>query len=187
MTCRKRVLASCGALPLVLAAILSAHAQAQQAPSSGAAPAQLPGGAQAVNETFQDWQMSCVQAQGGKRCAVSQQQLDEKTRQRVLVFELQPRGDKAEGVLVLPFGLALDKGVTVKAGEAELGPALRFKTCLPQGCVVPLNLDAKAMALLRKASALTVGVVSDAGQPANLSVSLKGFSSAFERATALAR
>lgn len=172
-----RILASIsGALPLVLGATLCVSAQTA-----------LPGGAQAINETFQDWQVTCMQPQGVKRCAVNQQQLDEKTRQRVLAFELQPRGDKAEGVLVLPFGLVLDRGVTLKAGDAELGPALRFRTCLPQGCVVSLSLDSKAMAVLRKATVLTIGVIGDADQPANLSVSLKGFSSAFDRAVALMR
>ena len=147
----------------------------------------LPGGAEAINETYQDWQMACVQPQGVKRCAVTQQQSDEKTKQRVLVVELQPRGDRAEGVLIMPFGLAIDKGVSLKAGDAELGLALRFKTCLPQGCIVPLSLDAKAMAVLRKASVLTIGAFGDGDQPANLSVSLKGFVPAFDRAAALAR
>jgi invasion protein IalB len=122
-----------------------------------------------------------VQPRGVKRCAVSQQQLDEKTRQRLLALELQPRGDKAEGILILPFGLAVDKNVTLKAGDVEVGPPLRFKTCLPQGCLVPLNLDAKAIAALRKASVLTVGAAGDADQPTNFPISLQGFAPALDR------
>jgi invasion protein IalB len=174
-------IACCGALQATLAATPLAMAQA------AIAQTQLPGGAQTINETYQDWQVTCTQPQGVKRCAVSQQQMDDKTKQRVLAVELQPRGDKAEGVLALPFGLAIDKGVSLKIGEAEAGLALRFKTCLPQGCIVPLSFDAKTMALLRKASAVTVGTVGDTDQPVAFSISLGGFAPAFDRAATLAR
>jgi invasion protein IalB len=156
-------------------------------PLSAAAQAQLPAGAQTVSETYQDWQMICTQPQGSKQCVVSQQQSDSKSNQRVLAIELRPDGDKADGLLVLPFGLTLDKGVALKIGETDLGPVLRFRTCLPQGCIVPLNLDAKALAALRKATALAVNAVGENGQPAALSISLKGFGPALDRAAALAR
>lgn len=156
-------------------------------PAPAPAASSLPGGAEAISETYQDWQVTCVQPQGVKRCAVAQQQTDEKSKQRVLAVELQPRGDKAEGVLVLPFGLAVDKGVTLKAGETDAVATLRFKTCLPQGCIVPLSFDAKAMASLRKAAVLTVVALGDGDQPTSFSVSLKGFVPAFDRAAVLAR
>ncbi len=167
--------ACCGSVPLLLAA------------SAALAQAQFPAGAQTVSETYQDWQMICTQAQEAKRCAVSQQQTDSRSNQRVLAMELHPDGDKAEGLLVMPFGLVLDKGVALKIGDADLGPALRFRTCLPQGCIVPLIFDAKALAALRKASALAVNAVNNTDQPAALSISLKGFGPALDRAAALAR
>lgn len=172
---------------LLVLAPLSAAAQAA-APAAPAAPVStLPGGAQAINEAFQDWQMACAEPGGTKRCAITQQQADAKTRQRLLAVELQPKGAGAEGVLVLPFGLELDKGVTLKSGAVDLG-ALRFKTCLPQGCIVPLNLDAKALGVLRSAKdPLTVTAFNDAGAPLNFSVSVKGFGQALDRAAALGK
>lgn len=166
----------------------AAQAAAPAATPAGGAPAStLPGGAQAISEAFDDWQMACTQPGGVKRCAITQQQADAKTRQRLLAVELQPNGDKAEGVLVLPFGLLLDKGVTLKAGAVELG-ASRFKTCLPQGCVVPLSFDAKALAALRASKdPVTVTAFSDAGQPLALSVSVKGFGAALDRAASLGK
>jgi invasion protein IalB len=160
------------------AGIALAPAAAQQAQS------QLPGGAQSITETYQDWQMVCGQPQGVKQCAVAQQQTDSKTGQRVLGIELRPQGDKAEGILLLPFGLTLDKGVALRIGEAEVAAGLRFKTCLMAGCMVPLSLNAKTVAAMRKGQALTVNA--DADQPATFTVSLKGFGPAFDRATALA-
>jgi invasion protein IalB len=167
--------------------LAAAGIAAALAPVTGAAEqGQLPGGAQSVTETYQDWQMVCGQPQQGvKQCAVAQQQTDSKTGQRILGVELRPQGDKAEGIMLLPFGLTLDKGVTLHVGEAEFGSGLRFKTCLLQGCVVPLSFDAKAVAALRKAPTLTVNAFGDADQPVTFSISLKGFSPAFDRATAL--
>lgn len=156
--------------------------------TSLAALAQLPGGAQAINETYQDWQMVCAQPpQGAKRCVITQQQTDSKSNQRVLGIELSSQGDKAEGVLLLPFGLLLDKGVTLRIGETDLGSALRFRTCLPGGCMVPLSFDAKALAVLRKGATLTVNATADPERPLAFSISLKGFVPALDRAAALAK
>ncbi len=162
-----------------LAAPLAAIAETPQA--------QLPNGASSVSETYQDWQMICTQLQDGKHCSVNQQQTDSKSNQRVLAVELQPQGDKVEGALMLPFGLLLEKGVALKVGEADIGSALRFRTCLPLGCLVPLSLDAKTLGALRKAATLTVNAVGVNDQPMALSVSLKGLGQALDRAAALLR
>ncbi|WP_455707330.1 invasion associated locus B family protein [Mesorhizobium sp. ORM8.1] len=44
------------------------------------------------------------------------------------------------GNLVLPFGLVLDAGATLQDRQ-QLLEALRFSTCSPARCVVPLTLD----------------------------------------------
>lgn len=155
-------------------------------PALAQAPVSFPGGAQTVSEDFQDWRVKCSIQQTVKRCAVSQQQMDPRSQQRVLAIELQPKSDKAEGVLLLPFGLALDKGVTLKLGDADLG-ALRFSTCLPQGCVVPLSFDSKALGAIKKAAVLRIDGVADGGPAQSFSVSLKGFGPALDRAITLLR
>lgn len=148
----------------------------------------LPGGSQALTETFDDWQVVCTTPQGGKRCVVIQQQANPNTHQRVLSIELQPQGGGVEGVLVLPFGLDLEKSVTLKVGDADVAPEpLRVHTCLPQGCVAPLNLDAKAVAALRKAPTAAVGASGDGNQNLSFPVSLKGFGPALDRAAALVK
>ncbi len=186
---RARHFVWCSAIALAL--LTPSAVLAQTAPpgsnASEPAPSALPGGAQAINETFQDWTVSCVSPEGSKRCSISQQQADAKTRQRLLAVELQPKGEKVEGVMVLPFGILIDKGVTLKVGDTSLG-SLRFKTCLPQGCIVPFSLDAKSLSLLRADTApLAVNAFNDANQPLTFSVSLKGFGQALDRAASLAR
>lgn len=152
--------------------------------SAAAQQVTFPGGAQSVNEAFQDWRVACTIQGGAKRCAISQQQADSRTRQRILTVELQPKADKAEGLLFLPFGLALEKGVNLQVGEAPLA-SLRFSTCLPQGCVVPLSFDAKALAALKKGATMRVETANDAGRPQNFTISLKGFGPALDRAATL--
>jgi invasion protein IalB len=172
---------------LMLAAGSLALALAPTVAAAQAVPSTLPGGAEAISEVFQDWTVSCLSPEGGKSCSIRQQQADAKTRQRLLAVQLQSKGDKVEGLMVLPFGLLIDKGVTLKVGETSLG-TLRFKTCLPQGCLVPFSLNAQSLSLLRAGSApLSIIASNDANQPLTFNVSVKGFSQALDRAQSLAK
>lgn len=155
---------------------ISAMAHAQQMT--------FPGGAQSVSEAFSDWRVACGIQNDRKRCLISQQQAEPRTRKRLLAIELQPKAGNADGVLVMPFGLSLDKGVILKLADKNVS-TLRFSTCLPQGCVVPLDFDAKMVAALKKAPALQLEAVSDVGQAQKFSISLNGFGAALDRAAAL--
>jgi invasion protein IalB len=146
----------------------------------------LPGGASSLQEAHGDWRVACAQ-NGRTLCTLSQQLMDRDSRQRILAIELSvPAPNKAEGTLLLPFGLSLDKGVVLQIDEAA-GPTLRFRTCLPAGCVVTVMFDEKAIAALRSATTLTVKAVGDDTQEISFGVSLKGFASAFDRTSTLAK
>jgi invasion protein IalB len=171
----------------VLAAVALASTVAAQQPAQPQ-PSLFAGGAQSIAESYQDWQMMCGQAQGAKQCAVVQQLSDSKTGQRILSVEMRPQGDKTEGVLLMPFGLALEKGVSIRVGEADVASALPYKTCLlPAGCLVTFSFDAKTVAALRKASTLTVNAAGEADKAVPFSISLNGFGAAYDRAIALAK
>lgn len=155
----------------------------------GTAAAQgLPGGATTLNETHGDWTVACTVPEGTVRCAVSQVQINNQNRQRVLSVELTATegGAAASGTLVMPFGLALDQGVALSIDEGEFLPTLRFSTCLPAGCLVPLTFNADAVTAMRAGTALKVkAAANDSGQEVNFSISLSGFTSALARAAAL--
>jgi invasion protein IalB len=169
-----------------LAGLLAAIAAT--APVAAQTSTVLPGGANSLQETFETWIVACVQQDAAKRCALSQQQADPQSHQRVLAIELSASSpDKVNGTLVLPFGLALDSGVRLQIDDAPAGPPLRFRTCLPVGCLVPLSLDAKLAAALRKGAALKVNAVADGGKDAVFTISLKGYPAALDRMTALAK
>jgi invasion protein IalB len=151
------------------------------------APATLPGGATQLQETHGDWRVTCAQQTGNKVCALSQQLSDKDSRQLVMAVELETTSaDKAEGTLVLPFGLAVSRPVTLQVDEGALTP-LSFRTCLPVGCIVALTFDPAILAALRKGTALTVRTVADNAQEMPFTISLKGFGSAFDRTAALSK
>jgi len=148
----------------------------------------LPGGATSLNETYGNWTVACAAPQDAVRCAVSQVQASTETGQRVLAIELTPTdaGNTAAGMLVLPFGLKLDQGAVLSIDERAPLPALRFSTCIPAGCLVPLTLDRDSIAAMRTGTALKVKTAaSEGGQELNLSLALSGFSTALARAVQL--
>ncbi|WGG59396.1 invasion associated locus B family protein [Brucella intermedia] len=158
-----------------------------QAQTGGAAGSTLPGGASSLNETYKDWRVACQVANNTKRCVMSQQQAQQ-NGQRVLAIELNaPSGNVVTGTLVLPFGLALDSGVTFQIDEKPAMPPIRFRTCVPGGCLVNVNFDAPTLVALRASAILKIKATADGGAAAPFSISLQGFGTALDRVVALAR
>lgn len=161
-----------------LLVLLAGPAAAQEAVT-------LPGGASALNETHGDWLVRCEAQSSGIACALQQEQIDTSTRQRVIAIELAPDAGRLTGSLVLPFGLALEPGVRLQLDDGAPLPPLKFRTCLPAGCIVNLRFEADAVSVLRTISALKVAAIADAGGDTPFSISFKGFGSALDRAVAL--
>ena len=149
------------------------------------APA-LPGGATAINEVHADWTVRCGTSATGTACAVSQQQIDKATKKRVLAIGLssEPNGG-VKGSLMMPFGLLLDSGVTLQIDDGPLTAPVHFRTCMPGGCVIPLEWPAATVTALRTAQKLKVVAQGDDGKPVPFTISMAGFASALDRAIAL--
>jgi invasion protein IalB len=179
------------AFAMSLAPVAGAAAVTQQAPAPSPTTAgqasQMPGGATSMQETHGDWTVMCAQKEGTKACAMSQQLLDRDSRQRVLALELdKATSDSASGNLLLPFGLAVDRQVSLQLNGSALGEPLHFWTCVPNGCLVSLTFDAKTVADLKRGTTLTVqGIAAEGGKPVSFTLSLKGFSSALDRTASL--
>ena len=155
--------------------VISATASAQEA-----APT-LPGGASSLQETYQDWRLSCESAAPQAICAISQQQTQQ-NGQRVLAVELRRSGDGVlSGSLILPFGLLLEAGAILQLDDGQPRERLRFSTCLPAGCFVPLSFDAETITAMRAGTALQVKVQSMDTKEVALSISLKGLAAALDR------
>lgn len=149
----------------------------------------LPGGASSLKESYQDWQVACSTRSDEKRCAMSQQQAEPKAGRRVLAVEFSATSaEKLRGALVLPFGLAFDAGVSIKVDDSGNAETLRFRTCLPVGCIVTFDLGEQFVTALRSGTTLSViATPSHDSQPMAFSVSLNGFAAALDRLTALGR
>ncbi|WP_267549470.1 invasion associated locus B family protein [Rhizobium rhizogenes] len=115
-------------------------------------------------------------------CTISQVQLDEETRKRLLVIELRPRKGRVTGSLLLPSGLMREPGVVLQFEESEPGPARQIQTALPNGVLVDLDFDEAMTVLLMSSHRLHVMATADTGEEVNFSIPLSGFSSALARA-----
>ena len=160
-------------------------AQASGQPAAGASS--LPGGASSLSEAYKDWRVACAQEGATKRCVLSQAQAQQ-NGQRVLAIELNaPSGNSVSGTLALPFGLALDSGVSLQVDEKPAMQPVRFRTCVPGGCLVSVSFDAATIIALRSGTALKIKATADGGAAAPFSISLQGFATALDRVAALSR
>lgn len=149
----------------------------------------LPGGSNSLMETYDDWSVVCQVQSDVTSCAVRQVQTSKQTNQTVLAIEvLGTSKEKVSGFMLLPLGLVLASGAQLKIDEGDAGAAIAFSTCLPQGCVVPLDLDSDMTARLRAGKTLTINMVAtDSNRSLALPVSLKGFSNALNRVADLTK
>jgi invasion protein IalB len=174
---------------VVLAQAAGTSTPAAQDPATQHPAAQLPGGATALQETYSDWIVRCRASGGSKTCALSQQQTDSQSGQRVLALEVGAAAAKgSRATLVLPFGLKLGSGVTLQVDDGGTQGPHEFKTCIPAGCIVELSLDGKTIEAWGKGTTLKLKTVAaETGKEVQLAISLKGFAPARDRVASLAR
>lgn len=177
-------LAMLATLALSAATLTATTALAQDAAKTTPAMG-LPGGASAISETHGNWIVNCQVINSTPLCSFSHQQMDNKN-QRVFAIELTPRNEGASGNAALPFGLALQNGVTISVDDKPLGEKWSFSTCLIGGCLVPFELDGPKLAQLNRGKTMKIsGLALDGGREVSFSVPLDGFASARERTLAL--
>jgi invasion protein IalB len=145
----------------------------------------MPNGASTVQETYQDWRVACNLRDKAPACVISQDQTQQ-NGQRLLAVEMQMRPDgSAIATFLLPFGIVLDSGVTPNVDDQPPLKPMRFRTCLPTGCIALLAIDSATLTKLRTGSRLNLKVTADADKPLSFQVSLHGFSAALDRVAAL--
>jgi invasion protein IalB len=167
---------------------------AATATSALAQAASFPGGASSLRETYEDWTVNCVVQQDQdkhsvKICVISQEQIDDRTKQHVLAIQLWPGTAKepAKSTVVLPFGLNVQKDITLQFDDGAVAATRRINTCEPIGCLLDVPVDSAMLAALGRSKALKIGAAAnDGGQQVNFGISLKGFSKAYARASELA-
>jgi len=164
-------------------------AEAKPAETSPAAPAHAvwPTGASTLSESYGDWTMTCTHPGEKITCIVAQSQGDSQTGRRKFGFELQtPANGRSEGIVLMPFGLSIEPGVTFKLDEQGLGKGAPYTACGPDGCFVPISFPTLALDGMRTAKKLfVIGQKAGSSDGATITVPLEGFAQAFDRAIAL--
>jgi invasion protein IalB len=151
--------------------------------------ASLPNGASSINETYGDWVVDCRLVEGQKQCLIVQVQTNNQTRQRVFEIQLHaPKDAKTEGTVLMPFGLKLDSGAIVTLDDKDLGQPLRFSTCTPQGCLLPVSFPAAAVDSMKKSKTLAIASLNfNNGEVVTFKISLDGFANASARVIELSK
>jgi len=181
------LLAIGASLPLAAPSARAEDTATKPAPEAAKPAESLANGASSITETYSDWTVTCGIAEGRKICVSSQTLTDQQGQRQIAIQFAAPKGGKTEAVVLLPFGLALDEGAQLAIDDKAIGERSRFSTCLPAGCVVPLQLSASVIDGLKKGSVLTVTVTSDGNRDViRFSLSLNGFSGALSRVAELA-
>ena len=155
-------------------------------PAAADAPARWPNGARSLSESYGDWTMNCTREGSRTDCVVIQSQGDRRTGRRQFSIELRvPKDGRAEGLILMPFGMQIEPGVTFKLDDRTLGKGAPYSYCVSDGCLVPISLPTLATDAMRTAQNLTVsGTKPDAKEPTVITVPLAGFANAFARAVA---
>ncbi|MEM6587021.1 MAG: invasion associated locus B family protein [Pseudomonadota bacterium] len=134
------------------------------------------------NEDFKDWAVRCSGEGDDKRCSMNQTLRSAgENNDWLLRIELnQGQEGTAQGFLVIPFGMDINKGVSMSIdGGARFN--LPYRTCQSFGCVVPINFSGPAVEAMKKGETVEVTIYTlEGGSSFNLPVSLRGFTAAFE-------
>ena len=163
-------------------ALMTASAMAQE--TEPAKPTTL-------SETYDTWTVQCANSQpqegqpAQRQCQMSQELLQQESRQRMLLFAVTKGEGDAKATLIMPFGLRLSEGIRIDIAEKELARGA-FNTCLPAGCLVEIDLPEATIAQLQAADKVSISMTVHTGQPMKTDVSLKGFAAAYRRLLALA-
>lgn len=173
-----------------------ALAQAAAPPPPAAAPDGAPPNPAAqqfsVNTPVGDWAVRCAQTtvKSPAPCDVIQLTVNQDTKVRIMSFSLAylPSRDSYAMQVIVPTGVALQKGMTVAAGDRAL-QNVKYTRCERDGCYVEALIDAAAVTALSAAGVTTNVNVVGYGQTnlVSLPISTNGFADALNRMRTLSR
>ncbi|MEM6896266.1 MAG: invasion associated locus B family protein [Pseudomonadota bacterium] len=142
-------------------------------------------GEEYLKETFGDWAHRCVVAAEGDDPCNSYQLLFDEDGNSVAEISIVPLSDAGQavagGTIVTPLETLLTRQITL---QIDAGPGRRypFTFCARTGCISRVGFTAEDLDALKRGAEATLTIV-PAGAPDNpvaLSVSLTGFTAAFD-------
>lgn len=117
-----------------------------------------------------------------KQCEVFQRQDVKKTGQRVIEMAIgyPPERKDARGVFILPTGILLQDGVTLKIDDND---PLKFQVryCVPNGCMAYVTMSNAILETMSKGNTAFVGITQINGAKVSIPMPLKGFNDALAK------
>lgn len=141
-------------------------------PAEPAAPdvASAPKGEEATN----GWTKRCTDGEAGESCEVFQRLISDDTQQRIAEFAVgQPGSETAQGVAILPLGVLLPAGGTMRIDEGNVY-RFQFRYCTAAGCFAYLNLNSKLLAEMTAGQTLVFQCKAADGQYIDVKMPLSG-------------
>lgn len=169
-------------------------APAADAPATGAAPAdnaEPQAGRYYVKETEQDWTTRCLKAEQGKDPCELYQLLKDAEGNSVAEITLIPLKNSevaAGATLVAPLETDLIQGLGFAVGTGE-PRGYPFNFCAPVGCVSRMGFTQAELDALKRGKDATLTLLpfgGDRENPVRLTLSLAGFTAAFDALSAYA-
>lgn len=157
----------------------AAEAAAAQEPAAGGSDSETKSADSITPSNVPDkpWLERC--SKEPKHCEIVQRLLVKESGQRFAEFAIgYPEGKgEARGVLILPLGILLEKGVQIKVDE---NPAfnVNVRYCAPQGCMAFLNMREELIAQMKGGTSALISFQNAQGQTLNMPITLKGFTEA---------
>jgi len=171
-----------------------ATAPATEAPAAAAPAADAPAdnanegpGSTYIAETFDDWSIQCARMETGEDpCQMYQLLKDEKGTAvaDISIFPL-PAGSKAVAgaTIMTPLETLLTQNLALKL-DAQEPRVYPFSFCAPVGCISRVGLTQGELDAFKKGNKVTMTIVPMAApdKPVNLTISLQGFTAAYDAA-----
>ncbi|MFT3689951.1 invasion associated locus B family protein [Paenirhodobacter sp.] len=169
----------------------TSEAPAAETPAPQSDPAQQPAdgpGSSYIAKTLDDWSLQCFRsADGNDPCQMYQLLKDAKGNNVADISMVAlPAGGKAVAgaTIMTPLETLLTANLqlTIDNQQPKVYP---FTFCAPPGCFARIGLTPEELAAFKKGNKVTMSIVPVASpeQPVQVTISLKGFTSAFEEVT----
>jgi invasion protein IalB len=132
-----------------------------------------------VKATHGDWQIQCPEnVSDTNPCAMVQELINEQDRRILSAIILHPAGAEPFLRIIVPLGVLLPGGMTLKIDAADVG-TVGFINCLPDGCMTQVGLTADVLEQLKQGNQATVVIYEQTDKPIQLPLSLAGFTAAY--------
>lgn len=133
--------------------------------------------------TVKDWVVRCVERADLPPCDAVQTAFDRATQQRVMLTSIAHFGNDDEiGIQIwVPTGILVSAGILFEIDQKDRAlETLQFTRCEADGCFIEAIVTEDDLSPLKKGNEAAIAVLTSAGQPRIVGLSLSGFTKAFK-------